>query len=159
MPDACPAERGSAGGGSLLSRDGRSMNEERKIRILMTKAGLDGHDRGLKVVSVMLRNEGFEVINLGCYQTAETIVSAAVQEDVDVIGLSILGDEYRIYAPRIIKLMKERGLQDVAFILGGVIPPEEIPGLIKAGVDEIFPSGTLLRSISQDIRKIIEKRR
>ncbi|MBW1681487.1 MAG: cobalamin B12-binding domain-containing protein [Deltaproteobacteria bacterium] len=135
------------------------MDEERKIRILMSKVGLDGHDRGLKVVSVLLRNEGFEVINLGRFQTAETIVSAAVQEDVDVIGLSILGDEYRIYVPRIIKLMKERGLNDVAFILGGVIPPDEIPKLKKAGVDEIFPSGTLLSTISQDIRKLVEKRR
>ncbi|RLB35143.1 MAG: methylmalonyl-CoA mutase [Deltaproteobacteria bacterium] len=135
------------------------MDEERKIRILMSKVGLDGHDRGLKVVSVLLRNEGFEVINLGRFQIAETIVSAAVQEDVDVIGLSILGDEYRIYVPRIIKLMKERGLNDVAFILGGVIPPDEIPKLKKAGVDEIFPSGTLLSTISQDIRKLVEKRR
>lgn len=135
------------------------MDEERKIRILMSKVGLDGHDRGLKVVSVLLRNEGFEVINLGRFQTAETIVSAAVQEDVDVIGLSILGDEYRIYVPRIIKLMKERGLNDVAFILGGVIPPDEIPKLKKAGVDEIFPSGTLLSTISQDIRRLVEKRR
>jgi len=142
-----------------LLKDGRSMDEERKIRILMSKVGLDGHDRGLKVVSVLLRNEGFEVINLGRFQIAETIVSAAVQEDVDVIGLSILGDEYRIYVPRIIKLMKERGLNDVAFILGGVIPPDEIPKLKKAGVDEIFPSGTLLSTISQDIRKLVEKRR
>lgn len=140
-------------------RDDGSMDEERKIRILMTKAGLDGHDRGLKVVSVLLRNEGFEVINLGCYQTAETIVSAAVQEDVDVIGLSVLGDEYRIYVPRIINLLKEQNLSNMVFILGGVIPPEEIPGLKKTGVNEIFPSGTLLSSISRDIREIVKKRR
>jgi len=134
------------------------MNDERKIRVLMTKAGLDGHDRGLKVVSVLLRNKGFEVINLGCYQTAETIVSAAVQEDVDVIGLSVLGEEYHIYVPRIIRLMKERGLSNVAFVLGGVIPPEEIPKLKEMGVDEIFPSGTLLSSISDSIKKIVKRR-
>ena len=135
------------------------MNEERKIRVLMTKVGLDGHDRGLKVVSVLLRNEGFEVINLGCYQTAETIVSAAVQEDVDVIGLSILGDEYRIYVPKIIDLLNKQSLNNVAFVLGGVIPPEEIPELRKKGVEEVFPSGTLLSSISHDIRELVRKKR
>lgn len=135
------------------------MNEERRIRILMTKAGLDGHDRGLKVVSVLLRNQGFEVINLGCYQTAQTIVSAAVQEDADVIGLSVLGDEYRIYVPRIINLMKERGLDNTAFILGGVIPPEEIPELKKIGVDEVFPSGALLGPIGREIKRIVKERK
>lgn len=135
------------------------MDEKRKTRVLMTKAGLDGHDRGLKIVSVMLRNKGFEVINLGCYQTAETIVSAAVQEDVDVIGLSVLGDEYRIYVPKIIDLLKKQSLNNVAFILGGVIPPEEIPELKKMGVDEVFLSGTLLSSISRNIRAIVRKRR
>jgi methylmalonyl-CoA mutase C-terminal domain/subunit len=135
------------------------MNEERKIRVLMTKVGLDGHDRGLKVVSVLLRNEGFEVINLGCYQTAETIVSAAIQEDVDVIGLSVLGDEYRIYVPKIIDLLNKQSLNNVAFVLGGVIPPEEIPELRKKGVEEVFPSGTLLSSISHDLRELVRKKR
>ena len=121
----------------------------------MTKAGLDGHDRGLKVVSVLLRDEGFEVINLGCFQTAETIVTAAIQEDVDVIGLSVLGDEYHVYVPRIINLMKEKELENVAFVLGGVIPPDEIPELKKMGVDGVFPSGTLLDAISRDIKKIV----
>jgi methylmalonyl-CoA mutase C-terminal domain/subunit len=134
------------------------MNEDRKIRLLMTKAGLDGHDRGLKVVSVMLRDEGFEVINLGCYQTAESIVSAAVQEDVDVIGLSVLGDEYHVYVPKIIRLMKERGLNNMIFIVGGVIPPEEIHELKRMGVAEVFPSGTLLKLISREIRELLQKR-
>jgi len=135
------------------------MNEDRKIRLLMTKAGLDGHDRGLKVVSVMLRNGGFEVINLGCYQTAESIVSAAVQEDVDVIGLSVLGEEYHVYVPKIIRLMKERALNNMAFIVGGVIPPEEIPELKRMGVAEVFPSGTLLKHISEGIRALVKNRR
>ncbi|MBW1781508.1 MAG: cobalamin-dependent protein [Deltaproteobacteria bacterium] len=133
------------------------MKEERKIRLLMTKAGLDGHDRGLKVVSVMLRDEGFEVINLGCYQTAESIVSAAVQEDVDIIGLSVLGDEFRVYVPKIIRLMKQSSLQNTLFIVGGVIPPEVIPELKEMGVSEVFPSGTLLRSISERIRELLQK--
>ena len=135
------------------------MNEDRKIRVLMTKVGLDGHDRGLKVVSVLLRNEGFEVINLGCYQTAETIVSAAVEEDVDVIGLSVLGDEFRIYVPKIIDLLNKQNLNNVAFVLGGVIPPEEIPELRNKGVEGVFPSGTLLSSISHDIRELVRKKR
>jgi len=135
------------------------MDVERKIRVLMTKAGLDGHDRGLKVISVMLRNEGFEVINLGCYQTAETIVSAAIQEDVDVVGLSVLGDEYHLYVPRIIKLLKEKRLRNTLFIVGGVIPVEEIPKLKSFGVDEVFPSGTLLSSISHRIRELVRERR
>jgi len=135
------------------------MNEDRKIRLLMTKAGLDGHDRGLKVVSVMLRDEGFEVVNLGCYQTAESIVSAAVQEDVDIIGLSVLGDEYHVYVPRIIRLMKERALDNMTFIVGGVIPPEEIPQLKKMGVADVFPSGTLIRLISKKIRELVKPKR
>jgi len=134
------------------------MKEERKIRLLMTKAGLDGHDRGLKVVSVMLRDEGFEVINLGCYQTAESIVSAAVQEDVDIIGLSVLGDEFRVYVPKIIRLMKQSSLKNTLFIVGGVIPPEVIPELKEMGVSEVFPSGTLLRFISQRIRELLQEK-
>jgi len=134
------------------------MNEERKIRILMSKAGLDGHDRGLKVVSELLRNQGFEVINLGCYQTAETIVSAAVQEDVDVIGLSILGDEYHIYVPRIVRMLKDLSLDNMVFVLGGVIPPDEIPGLKKKGVHEVFPSGPLVSTIGPRIRRLVKER-
>lgn len=134
------------------------MQEKRKIRILMTKAGLDGHDRGLKVVSVLLRDNGFEVINLGCYQTAETIVSAAAQEDVDVIGLSVLGDEYRIYVPRISKLLKKKGLGTIAFIVGGTIPPEEIPEIKQMGADAVFLPGTIISSIAEEIRNLVDER-
>jgi len=135
------------------------MDEKKRIRVLMAKVGLDGHDRGLKIVSVLLRNEGFEVINLGCYQTADTIVTAAEQEDVDVIGLSVLGDEYRIHVPKIIKLLKEKSLNNIVFVVGGVIPPEEIPELKKMGVDEVFLSGTLLSTIKEGIKKLVEGRR
>jgi len=124
----------------------------------MTKAGLDGHDRGLKVVSVLLRDNGFEVINLGCYQTAETIVSAAVQEDVDIVGLSVLGDEYRIYVPRISRLLRERGLNNIVFIVGGTIPPEEIPEIKEMGADAVFLPGTLISSIAEDIRSLVDER-
>jgi len=124
----------------------------------MTKAGLDGHDRGLKVVSVLFRDNGFEVINLGCYQTAETIVSAAVQEDVDIVGLSVLGDEYRIYVPRISRLLRERGLNNIVFIVGGTIPPEEIPEIKEMGADAVFLPGTLISSIAEDIRSLVDER-
>lgn len=134
------------------------MQEKRKIRILMTKAGLDGHDRGLKVVSVLFRDNGFEVINLGCYQTAETIVSAAVQENVDIVGLSVLGDEYRIYVPRISRLLRERGLNNIVFIVGGTIPPEEIPEIKEMGADAVFLPGTLISSIAEDIRSLVDER-
>jgi len=135
------------------------MEEKRKIRILMTKAGLDGHDRGLKVVSVLLRDHGFEVINLGCYQTAVAIVSAAEQEDVDVIGLSVLGDEYRVYVPRIRNLLKERGLDHVVFVVGGTVPPEEIDEIKKMGADAVFLPGTLVGSIVEDLRSLVDDRR
>jgi methylmalonyl-CoA mutase C-terminal domain/subunit len=135
------------------------MREKRKIRILMTKAGLDGHDRGLKVVSVLLRDHGFEVINLGCYQTAVAIVSAAEQEDVDIIGLSVLGDEYRVYVPGIRNLLKERGLEHVVFVVGGTIPPEEIEDIKKMGADATFLPGTLIGSIVDDLRSLVSDRR
>jgi methylmalonyl-CoA mutase C-terminal domain/subunit len=135
------------------------MKEKRKIRVLMTKAGLDGHDRGLKVVSVLLRDHGFEVVSLGCYQTAAAIVSAAEQEDVDVIGLSVLGEEYRVYVPRIRSLLKERGLDHVVFIVGGTVPPEEIDEIKKAGADAVFLPGTLIGSVVEDIRTLVNDRR
>jgi methylmalonyl-CoA mutase C-terminal domain/subunit len=135
------------------------MKEIKKTRILMTKAGLDGHDRGLKVVSVLLRDHGFEVINLGCYQTAVAIVSAAEQEDVDIIGLSVLGDEYRVYVPRIKNLLTEKGLDHIVFIVGGTIPPEEIKEIKNMGADAVFLPGTLIGSIFEDLRNLVNDRR
>ncbi|HDI78812.1 MAG TPA: cobalamin B12-binding domain-containing protein [Desulfobacteraceae bacterium] len=134
------------------------MNTEKRIRILLAKVGLDGHDRGLKIISVLLRDEGFEVINLGPFQTAETIINVAEQEDVDVIGLSIHGEEYRIYVPIIIELMKEKGLNDRALILGGVLPPEDIPELKRIGVDEIFISGTPVEEIKRKIIELVKEK-
>ena len=135
------------------------MEKERKIRVLLSKGGLDGHDRGIMVVSALLRVEGLEVIYLGRFQTAEKIVSAAVQEDVDVIGLSTHCGEYRTYVPRIKELMGERGLDHVLFIVGGVIPPDNREGLKKMGVDAVFSSGVSIRSIAQYIRSHVKGRR
>ena len=114
----------------------------RPIRVLVAKPGLDGHDRGAKVIARALRDAGMEVIYTGLRQTPEQIVAAAVQEDVDVVGLSILSGAHNYLFPRVVELMKEQGADDVLIIGGGVIPDEDIPGLKEAGVSEIFTHGT-----------------
>ena len=114
----------------------------RPIRVLVAKPGLDGHDRGAKVIARALRDAGMEVIYTGLRQTPEQIVAAAVQEDVDVVGLSILSGAHNYLFPRVVELMKEQGADDVLIIGGGVIPDEDIPGLKEAGVSEIFTPGT-----------------
>lgn len=113
----------------------------RPIRVLVAKPGLDGHDRGAKVIARALRDAGMEVIYTGLRQTPEQIVSAAVQEDVDVVGLSILSGAHNYLFPRVAELMKEQGADDVLIIGGGVIPDDDIPGLKKAGIAEIFTPG------------------
>lgn len=113
-----------------------------KIRILMAKPGLDGHDRGVKVVSRALRDAGFEVIYTGLRQTPEAIVATAIQEDVDAIGLSILSGAHGTVFPRIIELLKEKNATDIMVFGGGVIPEDDIPALYTAGVAKIFTPGT-----------------
>lgn len=113
-----------------------------KIRILMAKPGLDGHDRGVKVMSRALRDAGFEVIYTGLRQTPEAIVATAIQEDVDAIGLSILSGAHATVFPRVIELLKEKGASDISVFGGGVIPEDDIPALYKAGVTRIFTPGT-----------------
>jgi len=130
---------------------------ERKIRVLIAKAGLDGHDRGAKVVAAALRDAGMEVIYTGLRQTPEMIVQAAIQEDVDVIGVSILSGAHMTIFPKIIKLMKEKGLDDVLLIAGGIIPDEDIPKLKEMGVAEIFTPGTLTTEIVSFIKEWFEK--
>jgi methylmalonyl-CoA mutase C-terminal domain/subunit len=115
---------------------------EKKIRVLMAKPGLDGHDRGIKVVSRALRDAGFEVIYTGLRQTPEQIVNAAIEEDVDAVGLSLLSGAHNHLFPLVVKLLREAGATNVAVFGGGVIPDEDIPGLIKAGVEAIFTPGT-----------------
>lgn len=113
-----------------------------KIRVLIAKPGLDGHDRGAKVVARSLRDAGFEVIYTGLRQTPEAIVATAIQEDVDAIGLSILSGAHGTVFPRVIELLKEKGATDIIVFGGGVIPEDDIPALYKSGVAKIFTPGT-----------------
>ncbi len=115
---------------------------EQKIRVLVAKPGLDGHDRGAKVIARALRDAGMEVIYTGLRQTPEQIVSAAIQEDVDVVAMSILSGAHNHLFPRVTELLKEKGVQDVLVIGGGVIPDEDIAGLKAAGIAEVFTPGT-----------------
>jgi len=135
------------------------MSSSRPIRVIMAKAGLDGHDRGVKVVSALLRDAGMEVVYLGPYQTPQSIVQAAIEEDVDVIGLSSLSGEHLSFAPKVVELLQENKLDDVLLVLGGVIPVEDIPGLKEMGVAEVFTAGSLTQSIIDFIRKNVKRRR
>jgi len=115
---------------------------ERKIRVLVAKPGLDGHDRGAKVIARAFRDAGFEVIYTGLRQTPDQIAEAALQEDADVVALSILSGAHNTLLPRTVEALRARGLDDVLVIGGGVIPSEDIPGLKAAGIAEIFTPGT-----------------
>ncbi|HKF52462.1 MAG TPA: cobalamin B12-binding domain-containing protein [Candidatus Acidoferrales bacterium] len=126
---------------------------EKKIRVLIAKPGLDGHDRGAKVIARALRDAGMEVIYTGLRQTPEMIASAAVQEDVDVIGLSILSGAHNALCPRLMELLKEKGMSDVTVLIGGIIPEADISGLKKAGIAEVFLPGTSTQDIVEFIRK------
>lgn len=120
---------------------------ERKLRILIAKPGLDGHDRGAKVVARALRDAGFEVIYTGLRQTPEQIAAAAVQEDVDAVGLSILSGAHNSLLPEVARLLREQGAGDVLIFAGGIIPEQDMSGLKSAGIDEIFLPGTSTRDI------------
>lgn len=126
---------------------------DRKVRILVAKPGLDGHDRGAKVVARALRDAGFEVIYTGLHQTPEMVVNAAIQEDVDCVGLSILSGAHNYLFPEVLKLLKENGATDVAVFGGGIIPDEDIQGLKDAGVKAIFRPGTTIEEIVDFIEK------
>ena len=128
-------------------------NSQTKIRVLIAKAGLDGHDRGAKVVARALRDAGMEVIYTGLRQTPEMITEAALQEDVQVVGLSILSGAHMTLVPKIIKMLQKQGLNDVKLFLGGIIPDEDKLELTKLGVDGIFGPGTSTQIIIEDIRK------
>src|ERR1044071_1036372 len=125
---------------------------DRKIRVLIAKPGLDGHDRGAKVVARALRDAGMEVIYTGLRQTPEQIVAAAVQEDVDCIGLSILSGAHMTLFPRVLELMREQGLDDVMLFGGGIIPDEDIPKLKEKGVAEVFTPGASTQDVIAYIR-------
>ncbi|MGB9676043.1 MAG: cobalamin B12-binding domain-containing protein [Candidatus Bathyarchaeales archaeon] len=131
---------------------------QKKIRVLIAKPGLDSHDRGAKVVARALRDAGMEVIYTGLRQTPEQIVEAALQEDVDVIGLSILSGAHKALFPRIMQLLKEKGLTDVLVFAGGIIPEEDVPELKKIGIKEVFGPGTPTEKIIQCILDYCSKR-
>jgi len=130
---------------------------EKKIRVLIAKPGLDGHDRGAKIVARALRDAGMEVIYTGLHQTAEMIVETAVQEDVDVIGLSLLSGAHMTLFNDVTKLLKEKGMSDVLVVGGGIIPEEDAPALKKAGVCGIFGPGTPCEDIVKFIKKNVKK--
>ncbi len=129
---------------------------ERKIRVLIAKPGLDGHDRGAKVVARALRDAGFEVIYTGLRQTPEQIAEAALQEDVNVVGMSILSGAHMRLFPEIMKLLKERGMDDILVIAGGIIPEDDIKPLKKLGIQAIFGPGTPTTEIVDYIRKNVK---
>ncbi|HEY7213442.1 MAG TPA: cobalamin B12-binding domain-containing protein [Thermoanaerobaculia bacterium] len=120
---------------------------DRRLRILIAKPGLDGHDRGAKVVARALRDAGYEVIYTGLRQTPEQIAAAAVQEDVDAVGLSILSGAHNALLPEVTRLLREQGAEDILVFAGGIIPEQDIQSLKGAGVDEIFLPGTSTKSI------------
>jgi methylmalonyl-CoA mutase C-terminal domain/subunit len=125
---------------------------DRPIKVLIAKPGLDGHDRGAKVLARGLRDEGFEVVYTGLRQSPEMVVSAALQEDVDVVGLSILSGAHMTLLPRITGLMKERGLDDVLVTAGGIIPDDDVAALTAAGVARIFGPGTTIAEVAEFLR-------
>ncbi len=129
------------------------MATERKIRVLVAKPGLDGHDRGAKVIARALRDAGFEVVYTGLHQTPEMVINAAIQEDVHVVGLSILSGAHNALVPEIIDGVKKAGLEDALYLVGGIIPDEDIPLLKKAGVHMVFTPGASLQEVVDYITK------
>ena len=129
----------------------------RKIRIVIAKPGLDGHDRGVKVIARALRDAGMEVIYTGLRQTPEQIVDAALQEDADVIGLSILSGAHNHICPRLMELVKEKGLDDVLVVIGGIIPDVDVPKLNEIGVRGVFQAGTPMQAIAEFIESNVRR--
>jgi methylmalonyl-CoA mutase, C-terminal domain len=130
---------------------------DRRIRVIVAKPGLDGHDRGAKIVARALRDAGMEVIYTGLRQTPEQIANAAVQEDVDVVGISILSGAHNTIIPRVCQLLRDAGMQDVLVIVGGIVPDEDIPGLKKSGVAAVFQPGASTQEIVEFIRSHVKQ--
>ncbi|MBI2980070.1 MAG: cobalamin B12-binding domain-containing protein [Chloroflexi bacterium] len=129
------------------------MAGERKIKVLLAKTGLDGHDRGVKVLMMGLRDEGMEVIYTGIRQTPENVAQAAIEQDVDVVGLSSLAGAHRYLLPRVAELLQERGANSILVIAGGIIPEEDISFLKEQGIKSVFGPGASLKEITDFIRK------
>ncbi len=132
---------------------------KRTIRVLLAKAGLDGHDRGIKVIAMALRDAGMEVVYLGLRRTPEEIVDAALEEDVDVIGISLLSGAHTVLFPKILGLMRKKGLRDTLLIGGGIIPEEDVAKLRKKGIDAIFTPGARTDDIIDYIQKAVKNKR
>jgi len=126
---------------------------DEKIRVLIAKLGLDGHDRGVKVVARALRDAGMEVIYTGLHQTPEMIAEAALQEDVDAVGISILSGAHKVLVPRVMRLLKDCDLSDVAVIVGGIVPDADVPALLDVGVRGVYGPGTTLDAIVEAFRQ------
>ena len=131
--------------------------KEKKIKAIVTKVGLDGHDRGAKVVVSLLKEAGMEVIYLGLFQTPETIIKAAIDEDVDVIGLSYLSGEHLIFTPLIVEEMKKNNFDDVLLVAGGTFPVEDIPLMEEMGIDKVFRAGSLTTEFVSFIKENVKR--
>src|SRR4029453_12001267 len=129
----------------------------RKIRVVVAKPGLDGHDRGAKIIARALRDAGMEVIYTGLHQTPEQIVETVIQEDADAVGLSILSGAHMTLVPRIVELLREQGIDDVVLTVGGTIPADDIPELKKLGVSEVFTPGASTQDIIEFIRGAVTR--
>jgi methylmalonyl-CoA mutase C-terminal domain/subunit len=135
------------------------MNDQRRIRVLIAKVGLDGHDKGANLVTLALRDAGMEVVYTGLRRTAQHAVSAALQEDVDVIGISILSGAHMKVAEKVVALMKKEGIEDKLLVMGGVIPEEDIPKLRKLGVAGVFTQAATYQEMIDFIREGVRRRR
>lgn len=134
------------------------MGNKRRIRVMVAKPGLDGHDRGARIIARAYRDAGFEVVYSGLHQTPEEIVEAAIQEDVDMIGLSSLAGAHKYLFPRTVELLREKGADDIVVCGGGIIPEEDIPGLKKVGIKQIFTPGTPLDVIVKWVEDNVKPR-
>ncbi len=134
------------------------MNQKRKIRVLVAKPGLDGHDRGSRIIARAYRDAGFEVVYSGLHQTPEEVVQAAIQEDVDMIGLSSLAGAHMYLFPRVLELLKENSADDIVVCGGGIFPEEDIPKLKEAGIKEIFIPGTPLTEVVKWVEENVKPR-
>ena len=131
------------------------MADNTRIRVLLAKPGLDGHDRGVKLIAYYMRDAGIEVVYGGLFQTVDQIVSSAIQEDVNIIGLSILDGFHMLIAEDIMGLLRERGINDIIVIFGGIIPDEDIPALKERGIKEVFGPGSSMNNIISRVKDLV----
>jgi methylmalonyl-CoA mutase C-terminal domain/subunit len=153
-----PAPYG-AGLTHMAAEQNQSAESGRKIRVVVAKPGLDGHDRGAKIIARALRDAGMEVIYTGLHQTPEQIAATVIQEDADAVGLSILSGAHMTLVPRVVELLREQGVEDVVVTVGGTIPADDAPELKKLGVAEVFTPGASTDEIVDFIRSAIDERR